>query len=188
CRSPASRSSIWCWGCSCNRGAGGPPALLAGGPPAPRSKGIRLMVKHLRAHLLLVVLTLLLCCVAYPLLLVGAGKLLPERAQGSLVRNKDGQVVGSRLVGQKFTRPEYFWPRPSAADYNASASAGSNWGANNVKLRDRAARLIAPAARYAAGPKKGELAGPDVDARFAAKTDPSKVKPGADDLVTAWAR
>jgi potassium-transporting ATPase KdpC subunit len=146
------------------------------------------MIKHIRAHFLLAALTLLLCCVAYPLILLGAGKLLPERAEGNLIRNKNGEVVGSKLIARKFTGQGYFWPRPSAADYNASASAGSNWGANNIKLRDRAARLLGPVARYASGPKKGDLVGPDIDAWFAAKTDPTKVKPGEDDLVTVWAR
>jgi K+-transporting ATPase ATPase C chain len=137
---------------------------------------------------MLLVLTLVLCCVAYPLLLLGAAWLMPDRAAGSMIRNKDGKVIGSHLIAQKFTGAGYFWPRPSAADYNAAASGGSNYGANNIKLRDRAARLIAPVARYASGPKKGELVGSDIDAWFASKTDPRKVKPGEDDLVTTWAR
>jgi K+-transporting ATPase ATPase C chain len=137
-------------------------------------KGIRLMFAHLRAHVLLVALTLLLCCVAYPLVLLGASWLMPERASGSLI-HKDGKVVGSSLIARKFTDNKYFWPRPSAGDYNAMASGGSNYGANNIKLRDRAARLIAPVARYASGPKKGELAGPDVEAWFREKPDRTKV-------------
>ncbi len=132
------------------------------------------MFKHIRAHLLLAVLTLLLCCVVYPLVLLGAARLMPDRAEGSLVR-KDGEVVGSELIARKFTGQGYFWPRPSAADYNASASTGSNWGANNIKLRDRAARLIAPVARYAGGPKPGELVGPDIDAWFKEKPDRTAV-------------
>jgi K+-transporting ATPase ATPase C chain len=145
------------------------------------------MTAHIRAQLALTGLTLVICCVAYPLVLLGAGKVLSGPASGSLIE-KDGKVVGSRLIAQKFTRPEYFWPRPSSADYNASASGASNWGANNIKLRDRAARLLAPVARYASGPKKGELAGPDIDAWFTAHTDPKKVKPGETDIVTMWAR
>src|SRR5262245_15971017 len=132
------------------------------------------MTAHIRAQVALVGLTLVICCVAYPLILRGAGKLMPGRAEGSLIRNKDGEVVGSELIARKFTGRGYFWPRPSHAGsngYDASASGASNWGANNIKLRDRAARLIAPVARYAAGPKKGELVGRDVDAWFRQKPD-----------------
>jgi K+-transporting ATPase ATPase C chain len=66
----------------------------------------------------------------------------PEKRQGSLVQNEDGTIVGSRLLAQNFTRPEYFWPRPSACDYNASATAGSNLSPTNPKITDRAKEII----------------------------------------------
>jgi K+-transporting ATPase ATPase C chain len=119
------------------------------------------MTTHIRAQLVLAGLTLVICCVAYPLVLLGAGKVLSGPASGSLIE-KDGKVVGSRLIAQKFTRPEYFWPRPSSADYNASASGASNWGANNVKLRDRAARQLGPVVRY----RDGKPVGKDVEDWF----------------------
>ena len=91
---------------------------------------------------LLLVLTVVLG-VLYPLLITGVGRLaLESRANGSLVRDRSGSVVGSRLIGQSFTDadgnplPQYFQPRPSAAaeGYDAAASGGSNLGPESARL------------------------------------------------------
>jgi K+-transporting ATPase ATPase C chain len=88
-------------------------------------------------------LTIAICVVAYSLgVLAVAAVLAPEARMGSLISH-DGRVVGSRLVAQGFSRPEYFWPRPSAVDYNAAAAAGSNLSPANPLIRERAEAVIA---------------------------------------------
>lgn len=73
---------------------------------------------------------LVLCCVLYPALVWAAAQLAPGHGEGVQI-SRAGRVVGFANVGQKFTRPEYFNSRPSAADYHADASSGSNKGPSN---------------------------------------------------------
>jgi K+-transporting ATPase ATPase C chain len=110
------------------------------------------------------VLTLVLTGIAYPLVTTGVAKLIfPRQAEGSLVSDDRGRVVGSELIGQGFTRPSYFQPRPSAAGekgYDATASAGSNFGTTSKKLRDRVDAEVARLQREnpeAPGPVPAEL-------------------------------
>ena len=81
---------------------------------------------------LLVVMTVLLGIV-YPLAVWAVGRAVPARADGSFVTASDGRVVGSSLIGQSFSDPRWFWPRPSAAGkgYDALSSSGSNLSASN---------------------------------------------------------
>lgn len=75
---------------------------------------------------------------AYPLLILGLGKLaFSHQANGSLIES-DGKIIGSELIGQNFDQPSYFWPRPSATGpkpYNAEASSGSNFGPLHPDLK-----------------------------------------------------
>lgn len=84
---------------------------------------------------LLVVMTLVLG-IAYPIAIFAVGRLTPSAADGSFVTNASGAVVGSRLIGQPFTDPQWFWPRPSAAGagYDPLSSGGFNLGPNNPDL------------------------------------------------------
>ncbi|MBB5046257.1 K+-transporting ATPase ATPase C chain [Rhodopseudomonas rhenobacensis] len=109
------------------------------------------MLKEIRPAIVLLLALTLLTGLAYPLAMTAlAGVIFPKQAQGSLIE-KDGQVIGSALIGQQFTEDKYFHGRPSAttaadpedssktvsAPYNAVNSAGSNLGPTNKVLIDR---------------------------------------------------
>ena len=94
----------------------------------------------------------------------------------------DGKPVGSRLIAQPFTKDEYFQPRPSAASYDASASASSSLAASNYALRDRVARVLGPIVKYRSGPKAGQLVAPDIESWFQ-----QDVYQGNPHIVAQWA-
>ncbi len=122
----------------------------------------------IRPALVLFVLLSIITGLIYPLLVTGIGQaLFPKQAAGSLIE-RDGQRIGSRLIGQNFTNPKYFWGRPSATTsqpYNAAASSGSNLGPLNPALKEA------------------------VESRVKAlrDADPGNVAPAPVDLVTASA-
>lgn len=88
------------------------------------------MKQYILPSIKLTLVLLVLCAVVYPLLIAAIGKLTPGGGDGETV-TVNGKVVGYAHVGQKFTEDKYFWSRPSAVDYNAAGSGGSNKGANN---------------------------------------------------------
>lgn len=94
-------------------------------------------MKYLRQALVSLVILTLLTGVIYPLFIYGIGKVFfSNQANGSLIE-KDGQIIGSSLIGQQFSQAKYFWSRPSATSgnsYNGLASGGSNLGPLNPQL------------------------------------------------------
>jgi K+-transporting ATPase ATPase C chain len=87
-----------------------------------------------------IVLTILLC-VVYPLIITGIGKLSKGAGDGETIM-VNGKVVGYANIGQSFTKPKYFWGRPSAVAYNAAGSGGSNKGPSNPDyLKDVNSRI-----------------------------------------------
>ena len=87
----------------------------------------------------LVVVTMLVCVAGYTALILGFAQLVtPDTAEGSLITNPDGKIIGSRLIAQRFTQARYFWPRPSAVDFNAAGAGGSNKSPTSSDLTDRA--------------------------------------------------
>lgn len=102
------------------------------------------ILAHLWANARLVAATMFVCCVPYTLLILGIGQAFtPFSANGSLLYNERGELVGSSQIAQSFTRPEYFWPRPSAVGYDAAATGGSNLSPAGKELRERAQKAIA---------------------------------------------
>src|SRR5260370_37190526 len=94
------------------------------------------MIKELGPGLRLTIIFTVLTGLLYAAIMTGVSELIfPRQANGSLV-TVGGKVVGSRLIGQSFAKPEYFHPRPSAAGngYDATASGGSNLGPTSAKL------------------------------------------------------
>ena len=99
------------------------------------------MKKYIIQSLRLTGVLMVLLCVIYPLTIAYVGKFSPGEGSGEIV-TKNGKVVGYALIGQSFTKPEYFWGRPSAVTYNAAGSGGSNKGPSNPDyLKDVAGRI-----------------------------------------------
>lgn len=137
------------------------------------------MQASLRPTLVLFMVLSLVTGLAYPLLLTGIGQLaFPEQAAGSLLRH-NGQIVGSRLIGQHFDTPGYFWGRPSATApqaNNGAASSGSNVGPLNPALQQAVSQRVA--ALRAADPQQQAPVPVDLVTSSASGLDPD-ISPAA---------
>lgn len=98
------------------------------------------MISHLKPACVMLAIFTVLTGMVYPAAVTGlAQALFPGQANGSLIRDRDGRLQGSRLIGQPYSDPGLFWGRPSATapyPYNAGASGGSNQGPLNPALKD----------------------------------------------------
>src|SRR5208282_1025618 len=125
------------------------------------------MGQYISKSLWLLAFSVVICCGIYPAVLWGIGQtVFPFQANGSMVNGPDGKPVGSLLIAQPFTKDEYFQPRPSAASYDASASASSTLAASNYLLRNRVATTLGPIVKYKSGAKAGQLVALDIEAWF----------------------
>jgi K+-transporting ATPase ATPase C chain len=141
------------------------------------------MFQHISKSILLLLFSVVTCCILYPLVLWGIGQtVFPFQANGSMLKGPGGQVVGSRLIAQPFTKDEYFQPRPSSPSYDASASASSSLSASNYALRDRVARVLGPIVKYKSGAKAGQPVAADVEQWFQKDTFQ-----GSPHIVAQWA-
>jgi potassium-transporting ATPase KdpC subunit len=95
------------------------------------------MLKELKPAILITFVLTILTGILYPLAVTGiAQTIFHKQANGSLIE-RDGKIIGSEIIGQNFTKPEYFHPRPSQNSYDAANSGGSNLGPANPALADR---------------------------------------------------
>lgn len=104
---------------------------------------IGILLSHVGTCLRLVVITMGVCCLIYPLVILAVGQsVTPYTANGWLLKNGLNNTIGSEIIGQEFHSPRYFWPRPSAVDYNAAMSGGSNLSPASPLLTKRAEAII----------------------------------------------
>jgi K+-transporting ATPase ATPase C chain len=141
------------------------------------------MIKNISKTILLIFFALCICCAVYPAILWAFGKVcFPFQASGSVLYGPNGKPVGSALIAQPFTHDEYFQPRPSAASYNASASASAALAPSNYQLRSRVAMMLGTMSCYKGGPNDGKPVAPDIEKWFQKDTFQS-----APSIVGQWA-
>jgi K+-transporting ATPase ATPase C chain len=125
------------------------------------------MGQYISKSAMLLLFSVVILCGIYPAALWVVGQtIFPFQANGSMVNGPDNKPIGSLQIAQPFTKDEYFQPRPSAASYDASASASSTLAPSNYALRNRVAAALGPIVKYNSGPRKGQLVGADIETWF----------------------
>lgn len=114
------------------------------------------MKKYILQSIRLTAVLMVLLCVVYPLIVAFAGGFAEGNGGGEKL-TKNGKVVGYALLGQSFTKPEYFWGRPSAVGYNAAGSAGSNKGPSNPDYLQQVSDRIDTLLKYNPTIKKADI-------------------------------
>lgn len=135
------------------------------------------MKKYLIQSIRLTAVLMVLLCIIYPLSIAFVGKLSPGGGGGEKI-TRNGKVVGYARLGQSFSKPEYFWGRPSAAGYNAAGSAGSNKGAFNTDYLQQVSDRIDTLIKYHPGLKKADIPA-DMVTASGSGLDPDISVPGA---------
>jgi K+-transporting ATPase ATPase C chain len=114
------------------------------------------MKKYIIQSIRLTLVLMVLLCAVYPLTIALAGKFSKGNGGGEKI-TKNGKVIGYALLGQSFTKPEYFWGRPSAVGYNAAGSAGSNKGPSNPDYLKEVSNRIDTVLKYNPTIKRGDI-------------------------------
>jgi K+-transporting ATPase ATPase C chain len=132
------------------------------------------MIKSAYRSVVMTLILAVILCGIYPLIVYGLGNLLfHDQATGGLI-TRDGQIVGAKLIGQAFSKPEYFHGRPSAAGdkgYDAANSSGSNLGPTNQKFYDALKSNIDAVLKENPTLQKGQIPG-DLVTASASGLDP----------------
>ena len=125
------------------------------------------LARQFAVSLRLLLVTAVICSGLYTVIVLLAAQVVPYSATGSLLCSEKGEVIGSELIGQQFTRPEYFWSRPSAVSWNAAGAGGSNLSPASLAMRQRGGKLLGAFAL-----KKGEKVPADLVSASGSGLDP----------------
>lgn len=135
------------------------------------------MKKYIIQSVRLTLVLIVLLCIIYPISIAIAGRLSEGNGGGEKITKK-GKTVGYALLGQTFTKPEYFWGRPSAVGYNAAGSAGSNKGPSNPDYLKEVQSRIDTLIKYNPGLKKSAIPA-DIVTASGSGLDPNISEQGA---------
>jgi len=144
------------------------------------------MKKYIIQSIRLTLVLIVLLCIIYPIGIALAGKLAKGDGGGEKII-KNGKTVGYELLGQSFTKAEYFWGRPSAVAYNAAGSAGSNKGPSNPDYLKEVQSRIDTLLKYNPGLKKSEIPA-DMVTASGSGLDPNISEQGAEIQIARVAK